>query len=514
MSKERQDNSVALELKNITKLYAGTVALEKVSLVVRRGEVHGLIGKNGAGKSTLVGVVSGLVSPSSGEIIINGKKVPTLTPITAKKHHISIVTQEPQVIEEITVAENFFMPHYIDGHQFINWKEMARRATDILSQAGFPIDVSMKIRDLSISERQLLLVIKACYVEKAEIVIMDEVSASLSPKDQAILYQIIENLTAQGKTVIFISHHTEELLRVCDKVTVIRDGHNVGSSLCKDLNMKSLAALIVGNTNYDALVMEDLSSMIQPETVLQLDHFTRHGKFHDISINLKKGEIIGLAGLRGSGRTELFKSIVGVDFFDGGHLRVADQEKRYSAPAAALEDGVIYLAEEREAEGLISGGSIKSNISISILPKISRGSFIQRGKEQGIVDQLIDTLGIKAVSREQQIHQLSGGNKQKVLVAKIMACSPHVCLLDEPTRGVDIEAKESILNTINQELRKQSGVLITSPGVEDLIKICDRIIVLYEGAVIDEFARGELSEEHIYRAMQGETIHTREVTNL
>ncbi len=514
MTKGQQDSSVALELKNITKLYAGTVALENVSLEVHRGEVHGLIGKNGAGKSTLVGVVSGLVPPSSGKIFINGKKVSALTPITAKKHHISIVTQEPQVIEEVTVAENFFMPHYIDGHQFISWGEMARRATKILDQAGFPVDVSMKIRDLSISERQLLLVIKACYVEKAEIVIMDEVSASLSPKDQAILYRIIEDLTAQGKTVIFISHHTEELLRVCDKVTVIRDGHNVGSSYCRDLNMKSLAALIVGNTDYDALVMEDFSHMIQPETVLQLDGFTRHGKFHDVSLSLRKGEIIGLAGLRGSGRTELFKSVVGVDFFDGGSLQVAGKESRYSGPSAALDDGVIYLAEEREAEGLISDASIKSNISISILPKISRGGFVQGGQEKTVVDQLIDTVGIKAVSRDQQIHQLSGGNKQKVLVAKIMACAPRVCLLDEPTRGVDIEAKESILNTINQELRKGSGVLISSPGVEDLIKICDRIIVLYEGAIIDEFVRGELSEQNIYRAMQGEIIHTREVNKV
>lgn len=225
------EEQTALELRHITKLYAGTVALEDVSLTIRRGEVHGLIGKNGAGKSTLVGIISGLVAPSSGEIWINGQKYTSLSPITAKHQRISIITQEPQVIEESTVMENFFMPGYLDNKKVIDWSEMRRRAAEILDQAGFPIDVSVKMRNLSISERQLLLVIKACFVEDAEIVIMDEVSASLSQKDQAILYRIIDDLISAGKTVVFISHHTEELLRVCDWVTVIRDGHNVGLSL-------------------------------------------------------------------------------------------------------------------------------------------------------------------------------------------------------------------------------------------------------------------------------------------
>lgn len=502
-----EPEEIALELRHITKLYAGTVALEDVSIVIKQGEVHGLIGKNGAGKSTLVGVMSGLVAPSSGTIFIHGSKVAALTPRTAKKHRISIVTQEPQVIEEITVAENFFMPSYVDGKQFINWKEMHRRATEILEKAGFPVDVSMKIRDLSISERQLLLVIKACYVEQADIVIMDEVSASLSQKDQDILYGIIKDLVAQKKTVLFISHHTEELLRVCDKVTVIRDGCNVGSSLCCDLDMKSLASLIVGNTNYDAMEMEDLSHMIGEKTLLTLTDFTRYGKFEKISLSLRQGEIVGLAGLRGSGRTELFKSMVGIDFFDQGGMEIAGKSQRFSSPAHALAGGVMYLAEEREAEGLVASGSIRDNITIGVLPKISKQGFIQKSKENPWADSLMETLGIKAVSRDQPIHQLSGGNKQKVLVAKVMACAPQVCLLDEPTRGVDIQAKESILNTIHQELRKESCVLITSPGVEDLIKICDRILLLYNGKVIDTFVRGAMTEEDIYRAMQGEIIH-------
>ena len=509
-----QDKDIALELRHITKLYSGTVALDDVSLTVRRGEVHGLIGKNGAGKSTLVGVISGIVTPSSGEILVNGHTFSSLSPISAKHQHISIITQEPQVIEESTVAENFFMPLYA-GKQVIDWREMARRASAILEEAGFPLDVSTRMRDLSISERQLLLVIKACYVENADIIIMDEVSASLSQKDQAILYRIIQQLIARNKTVIFISHHTGELLQVCDRVTVIRDGHNVGSVDRKDLNMKKLASLIVGSTNYDELVMDDLSSMIREEEVFALKDFTSYGKFQDISLSLRRGEIVGLAGLRGSGRTELFKSIVGIDPHDKGTLLLQGKEKRYASPAAACGDGVLYLAEEREAEGLIPIASIKKNITISILPKLSRWGVIQKNTEDQCADTLIRTLDIKAVSRNQEISQLSGGNKQKVLVAKIMAHTPLVCLLDEPTRGVDIEAKESILDTINRELRKESCVLISSPGVEDLIKICDRILILYEGRIIDQFHRDQFSEQEIYRAMQGEIIHhTDEVSKL
>lgn len=501
---------IALELRHITKLYAGTVALEDVSLTIHRGEVHGLIGKNGAGKSTLVGVMSGIVTPSSGEILVNGHSFAALSPVMAKRQHISIITQEPQVVEEITVAENFFMPYY-GGRQVIDWREMSRRASDILEKAGFPMDVSTRMRDLSISERQLLLVIKACYVERADIIIMDEVSASLSQKDQGILYQIIEQLIGQNKTVIFISHHTEELLRVCDRVTVIRDGHSVGSVGKENLDMKKLAALIVGDTNYDELVMEDLSSMVCEEETFRLQDFTRYGAFQDINLTLHRGEIVGLAGLRGSGRTEIFKSIIGIDPHDKGSVVLQGKERRYSSPAAACDDGVLYLAEEREAEGLVSMASIKENITVSILPKLSRFGILNHKEENRWADELIRTLDIKAVSRDQEIGQLSGGNKQKVLVAKIMAHTPLVCLLDEPTRGVDIEAKEGILSTINRELRKQSCVLISSPGVEDLIKICDRILVLYEGRIIDQFVRGEFSEQDIYRAMQGEIIHNSEV---
>ena len=503
-----QEKPIALEMKNITKLYAGTVALEQVNFQVHKGEIHGLIGKNGAGKSTLVGILSGIIPASRGEIIINNQVFSSFSPIVAKRNKIAIITQEPQVIEDCTVAENLFMPGFLDGKRIINWKKLARRTTEILEAAKFPADPLRPVRDLSISARQLLLVIKACYVEQADIIIMDEVSASLTQRDQSTLYNIIEDQVRAGKTIIFISHHTKEILQVCDRVTVLRDGRTAGTDFCSDLDLKSLSARIVGNSDFDdTRRMTDKRDMVEQEVALEIKDLTAYGKFKQINLSLRMGEIVGLAGLRGSGRTEIFKSIVGLERRDAGAIFLHGQEKRYKSPADALSDGVVYLAEEREREGLISSASIKHNMTISVLSRISKGGIVDAKRENHWSDELIKELGVKSFSREQLINQLSGGNKQKVMVGKLMAKAPLVCLLDEPTRGVDIEAKESILETINEKFRENACVLITSPGIEDLIKICDRILVVYEGEIIGEFHRDEFSEQEIYRATQGENIH-------
>ena len=511
MEKKHEDGSAArgpaLELKNITKLYSGTVALRDVSLTVRRGEVHGLIGKNGAGKSTLVGVMSGLVVPSGGEILLDGETFHAMTPIVAKRHHISIVTQEPQVIEESTVAENLFFPNYLEGKGVIDWKELSRRAEKILREAGLWLDPEMKVSALSVSERQLLLVIKACFVEQADLIIMDEVSASLSQRDQKILYQIIKRLTREGKTVIFISHHTKELLEVCDVVTVIRDGRAVRSVRREELDLQMLASLIVGNESYEAKEGEDLSSMATDEEVFSLHGFTNYGHFRGVSLTLHKGEIVGLAGLRGSGRTELFRSIIGADPHDSGTMKLCGKEVSYASPSRASADGIVYLTEEREAEGIIPIASVRQNLTMSILSRLAKRGILHSGREKETAARSIEKLDIKVASQQQEVQQLSGGNKQKVLVGRVMEQKPKVCLLDEPTRGVDIEAKDSILHSINHGFRGESCALITSPGVEDLMKICDRILILYEGRITEEFTRSEFSEEEIYRAMQGETIH-------
>lgn len=357
-----------------------------------------------------------------------------------------------------------------------------------------------------------MLVVKTCYVEDADIIIMDEVSASLTQADSVLLYKIIEDRVNAGKTVIFISHHTKELLNVCDRVTVLRDGKAVGTHKVSELDLQKIAALIVGKSKESAEFTGHQNVKIDrtKEPLFELRDFTRHGKFTNIFLKVHEGEIVGIAGLRGAGRTEIFKSIVGADRFDAGEILYKGKSKRYRTPEAAIKDGIVYMAEEREREGLIPIASIKSNMSISVLDRISSAGIISSGKENRMVDDLIKHLDVKAFSREQEINQLSGGNKQKVMVGKVIAQKPVVCLLDEPTRGVDIDAKESILHSIDEGMREGSCVILSSPGIDDLMKICDRIVILYGGRIIDAFSRGEYDEEAIYRATQGEVIHKEE----
>lgn len=498
-------NSI-LQLNDISKVYPGTIALESVNLTVRKGEVHGIIGKNGAGKSTLVSIIAGIISPTTGEIVIGEKRFKTLSRNNARDQLISIVTQEPQVIRDCTIAENLFMPDYACNGFFINWSKINSMAQSILHQAGLNMDASMHAGDLSISEQQLLLVVKACYVEKSQIIILDEVSASLTQDDEKLLYEIIQKRKSEGCTIIYISHRTDELLAVCDRVTVIRDGKAVTTKECNCLSKKELSHLIVGDgyTSVSAVNDEELTQEKTQEVVLKVNNLTKYGQYQDISFSLKKGEILGFAGLRGSGRTEIFKGIVGIDQADDGDVTINHKTKRFKNPAEAFNSRILYLPEDRDKEGLINCLSVRENLTLNILPDISHNTVIKAARENDCVARLIDMLDIKTSSPEQEVNQLSGGNKQKVIVGKIMAAEPLVCILDEPTRGVDIAAKEGILSIIKNSMRKHSSVIITSPGIEDLVEVCDRILVLYQGEIVAEFTAEEFDEKVIYHAQQGE----------
>ncbi|MCR4441757.1 MAG: sugar ABC transporter ATP-binding protein [Peptococcaceae bacterium] len=503
---EQPKREVILQLKNITKIYPGTVALQKVNLEVMRGEVHGIIGKNGAGKSTLVGIISGMVASSGGEILIKGRKLAHLSRLDAKRERIAIVPQEPQVISDFTVAENLFLGDYPHQGPLVNWPEMFRRAEDILRRTGLNINARAKAGELSISEQQLLLLAKACGVEQADIIILDEASASLSHDDESVFFSLLGEQKRMGKTIILISHRTDEILKVCNRVTVIRDGRSVKTISCEGLDRQQLSALIVGDESGREQHVMAGSSRAQAggEVVLKVEGFTRAGCFENVHFALKKGEVVGLAGLRGSGRTELFKSIVGIDPHDAGTLEIAGCKCTVASPSQALERGIVYLPEDREKEGLVAGLSVRENLVLNSLAQISKATLIDRKKEDSLVSRLIKTLGIVTAAPAQEVGQLSGGNKQKVVVGRISAFGPLVYLLDEPTRGIDIATKDSILRTIREKLAAQAGVVITSPGLDDLLLICDRILVLYKGRIVAGFERAEFNEGQIFMAMQGE----------
>lgn len=446
-----------------------------------------------------------MIAPDEGEIEIDGKVFPSLSRIAAKKEQIAIVPQEPQVILDLTVAENLFIPNYDVFRRFgmVDWNALYRHAEDVLARAGLKINARSLAGDLTVSERQLLLVVKACYVEDAKIIILDEASASLAQDDEALLYEIIDKRKQEGKTIIFISHRTDELLRLCDRVTVLRDGSSISTVECCDLDLEKLSALIVGGDFAIGDCQEDIACRQPGSVVLSVENISRAGVLHDISFTVRQGEILGIAGLRGSGRTEIFRAMLGIERLDGGSIRIANRSRTFSSPADALRSGLVYLPEDREHEGLINNQSVRENLVLNAIRNVTQALWVDRKKERAFAEELVSALSISAASVEQEVSQLSGGNKQKVVVGRIAANQPKVFILDEPTRGVDIAAKKSILRIVREKLSASAGVIVTSPGLEDLILICDRIMVLHQGRIVAEYSRDAFNEDVLYRAIQG-----------
>lgn len=498
------DSCPALHMRGITKVFPGTVALEDVNLEVRYGEVHGLIGKNGAGKSTLVNILAGLLSPTSGTIGIAGRDFSHLTRSRAKREGVSIVTQEPEMILDISVAENLFLGDIRSRFGLVRWREIRAKAAELVRRFGLDINVDLQAGDLSLSERQLLLILKACVVEDSQVVILDESSACLTAQDNRILKSVIGRLRAEGKAIVYISHHIDELLEVCDRLTVLRDGRTVATRASEELDHHELSRLIVGDGFNLSRVREDGGDLPSGEELLRAEGLSRWGVFEDVSFRLRRGEILGIAGLRGSGRTELLKALAGIDAVDEGTLTVKGKEACFTRPSEALDSGVAYLPEDREGEGLIRGFSIGDNLMLNSLPQFSRRGLIDRSRCDRRAGEVFEEVQVKAFSMDQNVEELSGGNKQKVVIGRIMANAPDVYLLDEPTRGVDVGAKKGILSVIVHRIRKGAGVVITSPGFDDLIDVCDRILVLHKGKLAGEYARSEFDEKQIFMSAQGQ----------
>lgn len=493
----------ALNLSKISKVYPGTIALDRVNLEVLPGEVHGLIGKNGAGKSTLVGIISGLIRPTSGLINIGDKSFSHLTRSQAKTERIAIVTQEPEVILDISVAENLFLGTQLSPFSLINWRHLFKRADEILKSHGLDFAPDYRAGDLSLSERQLLLVIKACVVENARLIILDESSAPLTQKDAGILRNIVLERRRAGQAIIYISHHIDELLDICDRMTVLRDGKSVTTCDKGSLTHHQLSELIVGEPLSAGGPRSAGDFFTGGEEVLKLTNLSKWGAFEKVNLGLRRGEIVGLAGLRGSGRTEIMKAIAGIDPPDEGSIKFKGQKIALVNPHQALAVGISYLPEERESEGLLKGFSISDNITLNSLREISTHGIIRETARRGLSESIFKAVECKAFSVDQAVDELSGGNKQKVLIGRIMALKPDLYLLDEPTKGVDVGAKKSILSLIIKSIRGNAGVLVTSPGLDDLIEICDRILIVCKGRIVGCHYRADFDEKKIFMAIQG-----------
>jgi ABC-type sugar transport system ATPase subunit len=491
----------ALVLKDITKLFPGTIALRNANIEVRRGEVHGIIGKNGAGKSTLVNIIAGLYEATSGTIVINGHEVPRLTRAVAQRERVSIVPQEPQVVADFSLGENLFLGHEVTRGKMVDWRDIHRRARVTLDGVGLSLDTRIKAADLSVSEQQLALVVKACYVDKAEIIIFDEASASLTHSDEQLLHEIVAERRAAGCTILYISHRVDELLKVCDRVTVLLGGETRQTVPCDDLDETSLATLIVGEAFAGATF--EARSEPSDEIVLDVRGLTRAGMYTDIDLEVRRGEVLGIAGLRGSGRTETLKGIAGIERPDSGTVAVeGGRPGLFANPERALAAGLAYLPEDRENEGLVATSSVTLNSLLSSLKRVSRFGIVNGRLEKERVRQVVKLLDIKVSDISQEVSGLSGGNKQKVIVGRIHEARPSVYLLDEPTRGVDIGARQAILKIIREEVAAEAAVVMTSPGLDDLMAVCDRIAIMGHGRVVDVIERVAFDETRLYVAVQ------------
>jgi rhamnose transport system ATP-binding protein len=487
-------------LDGVTKRFGGVVAVEDVAFDLRPGEVHALVGENGAGKSTLMKIVDGLYGPDEGMLEVGGKAASFSSPRDAEASGIAMIPQELDLFPELTVAENLFVGRKRPrtGWGGLDWETMRREARKRLDDLGVGLDATSAVKRLSAAEQQIVAIARAL-VGEARAVIMDEPTSSLTERETRQLFGIIEDLTAEGVGVVYISHKLEEIFEVSDRITVLRDGHHIKTAPATELDAEELVRLMVGRPLNELFTRSQSSP---GETVLEVRDLTRDGEFEGVDLALRRGEILGLAGLVGAGRTELAQSIFGIRHPDSGGIFVDGEEARIHSPQTAMEWGIFYVPEERRSQGLILPFSIKNNITLSILDRISRLGFVSRS-ERGIADRFMEELSIRGAEVSDPVNRLSGGNQQKVVVAKSLAREPNVLLLDEPTRGVDVGAKSEIYRLMDDLAKEGKAILLISSELEEVLSMADRVLVMREGRISGEFSRSEATQESVMTAATG-----------
>ncbi|QHV99680.1 sugar ABC transporter ATP-binding protein [Spirosoma endbachense] len=489
------DNDYILQVRGLTKTFSGVTALDNVQLNLRKGEVHALMGENGAGKSTFMKILIGLLRPDSGEIIFEGDQLSTKNVSESLKKGISMIHQEILIVPELTVAQNIFlgreMTRLLPG--WLDDQRIYKQAEVILSQMGVDIDARTKMKYLSVAEMQMVEIAKAISND-ARVIIMDEPTSAISDKEVATLFAIIKELTRKGVAIIYISHKMDEIFAISDTITVLRDGQYIATKSASEIDTNSLISMMVGR-EIDSLF--PATTARKGEEILSVKNLGRDGKFSGISFAVRAGEILGIAGLMGAGRTEIARAIFGLDRLDRGEIRVKGERVNINSPQDAIRHGIGYVSEDRKGLGFVANLSVKDNITLSSLLNHRKGLFIQKKSELGAASNMVGSLQIKASSIDQKVANLSGGNQQKVVIGKVLLSSPAVIILDEPTRGIDIGAKFEIYKLINQLVAKGLAVIIISSELPELVGMSDRILVLSRGEQTAVLSKEEATQEAI-----------------
>lgn len=494
-----------LELRNICKHFAGVTALDNVSISVRRGEVHALMGENGAGKSTLIKVLTGIQKADAGEIYFDGKKCFFPNALSAQHAGISTIYQELNMIPYLTVSENIFLGRYPMRHGGIDWRKMHEKAQELVDTLDIEIDVKKPLNTYGTAKQQIISILRAISL-KAKLIVMDEPTSSLDSNEVDILFNIIDRLKSDGVSVIFITHRLDEVYRKCDRISVLKDGQYVGTYQVSELTQYELLTKMIGR---NSLTMEQFKPNRQLENepcVLEVRNITRAPHVNNVSFQVKKGEVVGLAGLLGSGRTEIARIIFGCDVPDSGEIFISGKKLRLRSPQDALNAGMAFCTENRREEGIFPEISVQNNITVCSLKSLSTAGFIHIKEKRKLSDEYIGRLKIKTPSGEQRIKNLSGGNQQKVILARWLATNPKLMILDEPTRGIDVGAKAEIERLICEFSERGISVLLISSELSELVRNCDRIIVLRDGAIMGELMNNDISEKSIMLTIAHKTV--------
>jgi ABC-type sugar transport system ATPase subunit len=492
------DQAPVVSAKGIGKTFSGVTVLKDVDFDICAGEVHALIGENGAGKSTLVKIIGGVHLPSEGQVFVDGSPVRFKNPHDARQRGIGLIHQEPLTFQDLNVTENLYLGHTRGGGRpVIAWKELYRKTDELLESLGMRMRSRDPVRGMTIADQQMIEI--ACALsQNAKVIIMDEPTAALSHGEVETLFSMIRRLKEQNRAIVFIGHRLEEILEIADRITVLRDGRLVGECLRNEADQDSLVHMMINRTFKELIVKETVPI---GEVVLEAKGLSYPGQYYDINLKVRRGEIVGMAGLVGAGRSEAASAIFGTQPALSGEIFVKGERVSIKNPSAAMRNGISMVSEDRAHTGLVAAFSIKYNMTFAVLKRIaSRLGFIQQKREDELVDQYVKYLNVRMRDSSQTVRELSGGNQQKVVIAKWLLTESEVLILDEPTRGVDVGAKAEVYKLINELAKQGKAILMISSELPEILQLSDRVYVMCDGHITAEFNRDELDSRRIMMA--------------
>lgn len=496
-------DEIKMRVAGVEKSFPSVKALSNIDFSVRKGTVHALCGENGAGKSTLMKIIMGLYKADKGQLYIDEKPVEIKSPIQAREYGISMIAQELNYVPELSVEENLFLGRLpVNRLGKVNWKQVRRQTIQFLKDEGLPYSPAQKLKTLTVSDIQMLEIIKAV-TNNAQIIIMDEPTSSITEKEVAQLFKKIGELKAKGVSIIYISHKMDEVFKIADDITVLRDGSVVSTDRAEELDLDTVIARMVGRKISNIYPREDVAI---GEKAIEVEHFCQKGIFEDISFYARRGEIVGFAGLVGAGRTETMRAVFGLDPHESGVVKINGKEVSIKSTSDSIANGLIMLSESRRDDGIVPVRSVRENASLANLGRYIYGGYTHKRKERQEVGEMFGKMNVKTPSMDTEISKLSGGNQQKVLLARWMLCDPEIMILDEPTRGIDVGAKFEIYKLITGMVKENKAVIMVSSELPELLGMCSRIYIMCQGRISGCITREEFSQETIMMYATGAKV--------